>query len=281
LHAFHSITPVQRLTKKSFQVAGASLALAFLAGGCAAGNSAAPAPSTAAATDTASTTVDTSVSPSSTATQTGESWVADPNAKLPQDIEVSDVSVSPGFTLGKEQGESAIALSLNVLSLYTSEFPQYQEGDFPAAPIGDLLANEVAPKLRPLSTDQYWSDESNRFLATDGKTMIMTSIFSTDGSDPHKVELTEGSCTASDDESFEVKYVNSELRGGQAIGTNEDMPIFHTTGHYLIQCKEGKLLFAKMDTDIYLSRSVEGGWLTAAGMRSVAREMKLVTVLNK
>jgi hypothetical protein len=171
---------------------------------------------------------------------------------------------------------------LKVLSLYTSEFPQYQKGDFPAAPIGVLLANEVEPKLRPLSTDQYWSNESGRFLATDGKSMIMTSIFDPQGPDTHKVDLTEGgSCTASDAESFEVKYVNSELRGGKEIATGEDSAIFHTTGHYLIQCKEGKLLFAKMDTDIYLSRTVDGGWLTEEGQRSVAREMKLVTVLNK
>jgi len=271
-------------TRKLVAAAGIAGALIFTSA-CSTPQTTSPADAPSAsdtATAATSVSVTPSASPSFTAAQTGESWVADPNAKLPQDIKVSDVSISPGFILGKEQADRATALSLKVLSLYTSEFPQYQKGTFPAAPVGDLLANEVAAKLRPLSTDQYWSDESNRFLATDGKSMIMTSIFATDGSDPHKVDLTEGgSCTASDDESFEVKYVNSELRGNKSIATNEDGATFHTTGHYLIQCKEGKLLFAKMDTDIYLDRTADGGWLVSYGQRSVAREMKLITVLNK
>lgn len=98
---------------------------------------------------------------SPSASPTGESFVSDPKAKRPENMNADDVMIDPNFTLGKEQSGSAIALALKMLSIYTNEFPQYQRGDFPTAPVGDLLEKEVAPKMRPLATAWLWPSVSS------------------------------------------------------------------------------------------------------------------------
>ncbi|MDQ0118393.1 hypothetical protein J2T22_001571 [Pseudarthrobacter defluvii] len=49
----------------------------------------------------------------------------------------------------------------------------------------------------------------------------------------------------------------------------------------MISCKEGRPLFAQMETDIWMDRTADGGWITSKVMRSAAHGLKLITVLKK